>query len=146
MAFTPDGATLFTEKCQGLSVRSADGSIRLFGAGGAAVAATDFFCEGQSGAHGVAVDPMFSSNRTIYLFMPSSLTSPKTNRVVRLLVEPGYTTVSGRTDIVTTSPTRTWRRASAMWVRTAADAFASGPMASCTSPPVTIITRRCLRI
>jgi glucose/arabinose dehydrogenase len=96
---------LFTEKCQGLSVRRADGSIRrLFGAGGAAVAATDFFCEGQSGAHGVAVDPMFASNRTIYLFMPSRLTSPKTNRVVRLLVEPGYTTVSGRTDIVTDIP------------------------------------------
>jgi aldose sugar dehydrogenase len=102
MAFTPDGAMLFTEKCHGLSVRRADGSIqRLFGGEGAAVAAPDFFCEGQSGAHGVAVDPQFATNRTIYLFMPSRLATPATNRVVRLVVDPGYTTVGGRTDIVT---------------------------------------------
>jgi aldose sugar dehydrogenase len=102
LAFTPDGAMLFTEKCRGLSVRRADGSIqRLFGARGSAVVANDFFCQGQSGAHGVAVDPEFATNRTIYLYMPSSLTSPGTNRVVRLVVDPGYTTVRDRTDIVT---------------------------------------------
>jgi aldose sugar dehydrogenase len=102
MAFTPDGAMLFTEKCQGLSARRADGSIqRLFGGEGAALAAPDFFCEGQSGAHGVAVDPRFATNRTIYVFMPSRLATPPTNRVVRLVVDQGYTTVSQRTDIVT---------------------------------------------
>jgi aldose sugar dehydrogenase len=105
MAFTPDGAMLFTEKCRGLSVRRADGSLHyLFGRDGAAVAATDFFCEGQSGAHGVAVDPHFASNRIIYLFMPSTITSPRTNRVVRLVVDLGYTRVSERTDIVTDIP------------------------------------------
>jgi hypothetical protein len=58
LAFTPDGGLLFTEKCRGLSVRRADGSRHhLFGRDGAAVAAPDFFCEGQSGAHGIAVDP-----------------------------------------------------------------------------------------
>ena len=40
LAFTPDGAMLFTEKCRGLSVRRADGSVQLlFGSAGAAVPA-----------------------------------------------------------------------------------------------------------
>jgi glucose/arabinose dehydrogenase len=105
LAFTPDGALLFTEKCHGLSVRRADGSRHfLFGRDGAAVAAPDFFCKGQSGAHGVAVDPEFARNRFVYLYMPSILSSPPTNRVVRLVVDPGYTTVSERIDIVTDIP------------------------------------------
>jgi glucose/arabinose dehydrogenase len=67
LAFTPDGALLFTEKCRGLSVRRADGSLHhLFGRDGGAVAAPDFFCQGQSGAHGVAVDPDFPRNRFVY--------------------------------------------------------------------------------
>ena len=105
LAFTPDGALLFTEKCRGLSVRRADGSLHhLFGRTGAAVAAPDFFCQGQSGAHGVAVDPEFAHTRFVYVFMPSTLASPPTNRVVRLVVDPDYTTVSARTDIVTDIP------------------------------------------
>jgi glucose/arabinose dehydrogenase len=105
IAFTPDGAILFTERCRGLSVRRPDGSIqRLFGRDAARVAAPDLFCEGQSGAHGVAVDPSFASNRAIYLYMLSRIASPSTNRVVRLVVDAGYTSVSGRTDIVTDIP------------------------------------------
>lgn len=105
LAFTPDGALLVTEKCRGLSVRRADGSRHaLFGRDGAAVAAPDFFCQGQSGAHGIAVDPDFARTRFVYLFMPSTLMSPPTNRVVRLVVDPGYTTVSARTDIVPDIP------------------------------------------
>ena len=105
VAFTPDGALLFTEKCRGLSVRRADGSLHhLFGLDGAAVTAPDFFCQGQSGAHGVAVDPAFAHTRFVYLFMPSTLSSPPTNRVVRLVVAPDYTTVSARTDIVPDIP------------------------------------------
>ena len=105
LAFTPDGALLFTEKCRGLSVRRADGSRHfLFGRNGAAVAAPDFFCQGQSGAHGVAVDPEFAHTRFVYLFMPSTLASPPTNRVVRLVVDPDYTTVRVRTDIVPDIP------------------------------------------
>ena len=105
VAFTPDGALLVTEKCRGLSVRRADGSRHhLFGRDGAAVAAPDFFCQGQSGAHGIAVDPEFARNRFVYLYMPSTLASPPTNRVVRLVVDPDYTTVSARTDIVTDIP------------------------------------------
>jgi glucose/arabinose dehydrogenase len=105
LAFTPDGALLVTEKCRGLSVRRADGTLHhLFGRAGAAVTAPDFFCQGQSGAHGVAVDPAFARNRFVYLYMPSTLASPPTNRVVRLVVAPDYTTVSARTDIVPDIP------------------------------------------
>ena len=103
MAFTPDGAMLFTEKCIGLSVRRANGSTaRLFGTTGSAVVASDLFCEGQSGMHGVAIDPDFASNRTLYVYMASILSiNPRTNRVVRLTVDSGYTTVADRLDIIT---------------------------------------------
>jgi aldose sugar dehydrogenase len=78
VAFTPDGALLFTEKCRGLSVRRADGSRHfLFGRDGAAVTAPDFFCKGQSGAHGIAVDPDFA--RTVL----SPCTCPPPSRIRR---------------------------------------------------------------
>lgn len=107
LAFTPDGAMLFTEKCAGLSVRKSDGQVvRLFGptGSGAAVIAADLICEGQSGANGIALDPDFANNRTAFLFTASALSNPRTNRVVRLTVDANYTTVANRTDIVTDIP------------------------------------------
>ena len=105
LAFTPDGAMLFTEKCRGLSVLRADGIVRrLFGTKGSAVVAGDFFCRGQSGMHGVAVDPDFARNRFVYVYMPSKIGSPATNRVIRLTVDKGYSKVSSRRDIVTDIP------------------------------------------
>jgi glucose/arabinose dehydrogenase len=108
MAFLPDGTMFFTERCRGLSVRAPDGTVtRLFGtsafvSGTSGLAAPDFFCEGQSGMHGVAIDPQFASNRYLYVFMPSNLsTNPRTNRVVRLVVGAANTSVANRTDIVT---------------------------------------------
>jgi glucose/arabinose dehydrogenase len=102
MAFASDGTMFFTEKCGGLSVRRTDGTItKLFGPGGV-LTAPDFFCAGQSGMNGVALDPAFATNRRIYVFMSSNLTtSPRTNRVVRLEVNAAYTSVSARTDIIT---------------------------------------------
>lgn len=103
LAFTPDKAVLYTERCLGLSVKREDGTTaRLFGKTDAAVAAPDLFCEGQSGMNGVAIDPEFTTNRLIYVFMSSNLTTgPRTNRVVRLKVDEAYTTVTERTDIIT---------------------------------------------
>jgi len=103
LAFIDDTTMLFTEKCRGLSVRDGSGDIRfLFGVSGAAVVASDLFCEGQSGFAGVAIDPDFTTNRFVYVFAASNLsTSPRTNRVVRLKVSADLTTVSDRTDIVT---------------------------------------------
>ena len=103
IAFAPDGAMFYTERCAGLSVRRTDGSrTRLFGTTGSALVAADLFCLGQSGMHGVALDPAFATNRTVFVYLSSNLTtSPRTNRVVRLQLDAGYTTASGRTDIVT---------------------------------------------
>lgn len=102
-AFLPDGTFFFTEKCKGLSVRLPDATTHfLFGVWGASLEASDFFCLGQSGMTGVAVDPDFEHNRSIYVFMTSSLEAhPRTNRVVRLVVDPTLTKVSERTDIIT---------------------------------------------
>ena len=47
IAIASDGAMFFTEKCRGLSVRRADGSVtRLFGTSGSALVAPDLACEG----------------------------------------------------------------------------------------------------
>ena len=103
LAFAPDGAMFFTEKCDGLSVRLPDGTTRrLFGTEGAVLRAGDLFCQGQSGVHGVAVDPEFAQGRRfVYVYMASNLSrSPRTNRVVRLEVSTDWKSVSGRTDIV----------------------------------------------
>lgn len=105
IAFTPDGAMLFTEKCRGLSVRHADGRIsRVFGTNGSALVAPDLSCEGQSGVHGIAVDPAFATNRLVYVYMASTLNNPRTNRVVRLVLSSDNTSASGRTDIITDIP------------------------------------------
>jgi aldose sugar dehydrogenase len=105
IAFTPHGAMLFTEKCHGLSVRLPDGSVkRLIGKGSDyLLRADDLFCQGQSGVHGVAVDPGFAQGqRQLYLFSASNLsTNPRTNRVIRVTVSEDWSTVGERHDIVT---------------------------------------------
>src|SRR5688572_6387537 len=103
IAFAADGAMFFTEKCRGLSVRHTNGTVtRLFGTSGSALVANDIVCVGQSGVHGVALDPSFATSRIVYVYLTSNLsTSPRTNRVVRLTLTPGYTGAGSRTDIVT---------------------------------------------
>jgi glucose/arabinose dehydrogenase len=101
LAFLPDGSMLITEKCSGLSIVRAGARTRLFGSAGHQTVAPDLFCEGQSGMLGVAVDPEFGgSNRYIYMFMVSSATAPRRNRVVRLTLAADLQSVGGRTDIV----------------------------------------------
>jgi glucose/arabinose dehydrogenase len=102
IAIASDGSMFFTERCRGLSVRHPNGSVtRLFGTSGSALVAPDLACVGQSGVHGVALDPAFATNRTVYVYMLSTLrTSPRTNRVVRLVLNSGYTSADGRTDII----------------------------------------------
>lgn len=106
LAFLPDGTMFFTEKCRGLSVRLPNGTVnRLLGMGntaGYSSNAADLFCEGQSGMHGVAVDPDFANNRTLYVFSASNLSNnPRTNRVLRMNVNAALAAVSGRADIIT---------------------------------------------
>lgn len=105
MAFTAEGDLFYTEKCKGLSVKTANGDTQfLFGRTGANWVAEDFFCQGQSGMHGVALDPDFTNNFTLYLYMPSDLNDPATNRVVRIKLSSDYLQVEDRVDIVTDIP------------------------------------------
>lgn len=103
LALTAAGDLFFTERCAGLSVRRANGTItRLFGTSGSALVAPDLFCQGQSGMLGVALDPQFASNRRVYVYMASNLTTnPRSNRVVRLELSADFSGVTNRTDIVT---------------------------------------------
>ena len=103
IAFHTDGSMFFTERCRGLSVRLTDGTVhRLFGSAGSSLVASDFFCEGQSGMHGVALDPAFASNRRVYVYFASNLNAaPRSNRVARLTLNAAFTAASDRVDIVT---------------------------------------------
>jgi glucose/arabinose dehydrogenase len=105
MAFLPDGAMFFTERCGGLSVRLQSGTaIPLLGikdSKGYPQTASDLFCSGQAGMNGVAIDPDFATNRYIYVYSASSMTAPGSNRVLRLTVSPDLTSVKDRQDIVT---------------------------------------------
>ena len=103
LAFTSEGVMLYTEKCLGLSAVLTNGTtVRLFGTTGSSLVASDLFCEGQSGALGVAVDPNFAGgSRFVYVFMASNLqTNPRTNRVVRLTLSSDSRSVSSRVDII----------------------------------------------
>ncbi|ETX01876.1 MAG: soluble aldose sugar dehydrogenase [Candidatus Entotheonella factor] len=108
MAFLPDGTMFYTEKCLGLSVRLASGTVnKLLGmkdSNGYASTGDDLFCEGQAGMMGVAVDPDFTQNRQIYVYSTSLKTAPGTNRLMRLKVNDDFTNVSDRTDIIDDVP------------------------------------------
>lgn len=108
MAFFPDGTMLFTEKCRGLSVRMPSGDVGallgMAGTEGFDSAADDLFCEGQAGMNGVAIDPDFEENRTIYVYSASSMSTPPTNRVMRMTLNEDLSGVSDRTDIIDDIP------------------------------------------
>ncbi|MBS3805476.1 MAG: PQQ-dependent sugar dehydrogenase [Oleiphilaceae bacterium] len=108
MAFLPDGTMFFTEKCRGLSVRLPDGDVNnLLGMSDTdnfATTADDLFCEGQAGMNGVAIDPDFSENQTIYVYSASKMSDPPTNRVLRLQLNSDLSETSNRTDIVEEIP------------------------------------------
>src|SRR6056297_817832 len=104
MAFLDDGTMFFTERCKGLSVRMPSGEVTALlgmeGSDGYPATAGDLFCEGQGGMMGVDIDPDFEENRRIYFYASSNMSDPHTNRLMRLVVDEGFTGVSDRTDIV----------------------------------------------
>lgn len=104
MAFLQDGTMFFTEKCKGLSVRTASGAINklhgMNGSSGYDSSSDDLFCDGQAGMMGVAVDPDFANNRYIYVYSSSNLNGNLSNRVMRMKVDESLSSVSDRTDIV----------------------------------------------
>ena len=101
IAFTPDGAMLYTEKCRGLSARFANGStVHLFGTTGSLVGVRRSV-KVKAGPWRCG-DPDFASgSRYVYVFMASNLTTnPRTNRVVRLTLNADNM-MRDRTDIIT---------------------------------------------
>jgi glucose/arabinose dehydrogenase len=108
MAFLQDGTMFYTEKCGGLSVRTASGSVnKLLGVGGSSgysVTRDDLFCDGQAGVQGVAVDPEFSSNRYIYLYSsskgPNRTYEGYNNIVMRMKVDSSLKSVSDLVEII----------------------------------------------
>ncbi len=104
IAFTPNGELLITEKCLGLSKRGVDGKIlKLVGnKKGYGLRANDWFCEGQSGVHGVAIDPHFDAGFPfVYVFAASDLhKQPRSNRISRFRVDLSSWRLSERVDIV----------------------------------------------
>jgi len=108
MAFLKDGTMFFTEKCKGLSVKLAGGSVnKLLGVGGASGFSStkdDLFCDGQAGVQGVAVDPDFAANRFVYLYS-SSRGANRTyggynNILMRMKVDASLSSVSDITEII----------------------------------------------
>jgi glucose/arabinose dehydrogenase len=98
MAFAPGGVLLYTERGRGLWARLPGGAQRrLF-------APADFVSATNSGMLGLALDPEFSLNRRVYVFMASNLGGTRGNRVVRLRVKPDWSGVDSRQDIVTGIP------------------------------------------
>lgn len=108
IALFDDGTMLYTEKCRGLSVRTADGEVNhLLGmkdTKGYATTEKDLFCQGQAGMNGVAIDPNFEDNRYIYVYSASDKTPPATNRVLRLKLNENFSKVSDRTDLIKDIP------------------------------------------
>lgn len=108
MAFLKDGTMFFTEKCKGLSVRLPSGKVnRLLGVGGStgyAQTKGDLFCDGQAGVQGVEIDPMFSSNRFIYVYSssrgPNRTYEGYNNIVMRMKVSDNLAGVSDVVEII----------------------------------------------
>lgn len=110
-----DGTMFYTEKCKGLSMRSADGTVTniygMNGSSGYASAGADLFCEGQAGMMGIAADRNFDQNRRLYVASTSNKyhgSGCKTNFekcdgniVMRLTLSEDMKSVVDRTDIVT---------------------------------------------
>jgi len=94
-AFTPDGDMLYTEKCLGLSVVTADGTRAKLLDDSPDGLTPDYICLGQSGMHGVVVDPHYGEdgNRDIYVFFSSNVSPDRkgTNRVARITLAPNIT-------------------------------------------------------
>lgn len=99
--WTPDGTMLFTERA---------GEIEALIGGQPRVLAdpADVVAASESGMLGLAVDPLFATNRYIYTCFASTLGGPNNDvRLVRWTVDAGFTTLTNRVDIVTGMPVNT---------------------------------------
>jgi glucose/arabinose dehydrogenase len=78
---------LFTERPGRIKVRLGDGTVRLL-----ADLSGELFVSGETGLLGMAIDPGFASNRTLYTCQTNA--SPREVRVVRWTVDAGFTSLT----------------------------------------------------
>lgn len=97
VAWTPDGTMLFTQR-PGPVNALVGGTVRQL------ASPSDVRLFGEGGMMGIAVDPLFATNRYVYTCFHSSLSTPATTRVVRWTVNAGFTALTNRTDLITNIP------------------------------------------
>lgn len=100
IAWTPDGTMLFTER---------PGRINAMVGGAKRVLAdpVDAVNTSEGGTLGLAVDPDFATNRRIFVCFESNISGALDERVASYVVDAGFTTLTGRSDIVTGIPLNT---------------------------------------
>ncbi len=94
--FLPDGTMLYDQRGGGLSIRTTAGTVRNLAADFA-----DLWASGETGLMGLAVDPGFATNRTIYSCQgwKNSGDTVHDVRVVKWTVDSGLT-VATRTSVI----------------------------------------------
>jgi glucose/arabinose dehydrogenase len=98
IGFTPDGTMLFTERPGRIKALVGTTVHQL-------AAPADIFVSGEAGMEGLAIDPLFATNRTIFTCMASTAGGTPDIRVVRWTVNADYTALTDRTDILVAIPT-----------------------------------------
>ena len=130
IAFLPDGTLFVTERPGRLDVRVPGGALHTL------EAPSDVLPGGEGGMLGLAVDPLFASNRWVYTCFSSTAGGTPDNRLVRWTVNADFTATVGRTDIVTGLPYSTGRHSGcrprfgpdgAIWIGTGDTAVGTVP-------------------
>jgi aldose sugar dehydrogenase len=130
VGFLPDGTMFVTERPGRLKVRLPNGTVNQI------TAPTDVVAAGEGGMLGLAVDPEFATNRYVFTCFSSNAGGATDNRVVRWTVNPTFTGVTARTDIVTGMPYSTGRHSGcrprfgpdgALWIGTGDAAVGTNP-------------------
>ena len=94
LAFASDGLLFYTESARGLyAKRPGKAAVAVFIPNDVATSST-------SGMLAVAIDPEFSRNRFVYVFMRASSEGFESSRVLRLTMDDSHTKVVDRRDIV----------------------------------------------
>ena len=113
LAFTPDGALLFTEAVGRISVL-ADGQRRVL------ATVPDVDVDGEGGLLGMTLDPSFSSNRTLYACYNSTAGDV---RMARWVVDSGYTSATRTSVLFSGAPANSSGRHSGCRPRFGPDGF-----------------------
>lgn len=98
VAFLPDSTALITERGGRVRARRPGGALTTVATIG------DVLAVGEGGLLGLAVDPLFATNRFIYTCFSSGLNGANDNRLVRWRLAADLTQLTDRNDLVTGLP------------------------------------------